>query len=103
MTEPESLETHLGELERRARLEPERILPNHGDPDVIAGGDYAADLIHATRQYIDVLQRSRREPRLREASLREAITGPLDAGWVRSFAPYEAVHRSNLKRILDAP
>jgi glyoxylase-like metal-dependent hydrolase (beta-lactamase superfamily II) len=103
VSEPESLETHLADLDRLAQLDPARILPNHGDPEVIARGGYAAGLIQATRQYIDVLLRARGEPRPREASLREVIAGPLDAGWIHYFAPYEAVHRSNLKRVLDAP
>ncbi len=103
VSEPESLARDLHELDRLARLDPDRILPNHGDPDVIASGGYTADLIRATRQYIEVLQRARREPRLREATLREVIAEPLDAGWVHYFAPYEAVHRSNVKRVLNAP
>ena len=38
--EPESLETHLAELDRLAALGPEQILPAHGDPNVIANGGY---------------------------------------------------------------
>ena len=34
--EPESLEVHLANLDRLWRLGPDRILPNHGDPAVIA-------------------------------------------------------------------
>ena len=102
VSEPESLGRDLDELDRLARLEPERILPNHGDPEVIASGGYPAGLIAATRQYIEALLRTRREPGLREASLREVIAEALDAGWVRYFAPYEDVHRSNVKRVLSA-
>ena len=36
--EPESFDAHLAELDRLWRLAPDRILPNHGDPDVIAAG-----------------------------------------------------------------
>jgi glyoxylase-like metal-dependent hydrolase (beta-lactamase superfamily II) len=103
VSEPESLARDLDELDRLARLDPVRILPNHGDPDVIASGGYTADLIRATREYIEVLQRARREEGLREATLREVIADQLDAGWVRYFAPYEAVHRSNLERVLKSP
>jgi glyoxylase-like metal-dependent hydrolase (beta-lactamase superfamily II) len=103
VSEPESLARDLDELDRLARLDPDRILPNHGDPDVIASGGYTADLIRATREYIELLQRAHREPGLRVATLRDAIADQLDAGWVRYFAPYEAVHRSNLKRVRNAP
>ncbi len=103
VSEPESLARDLDELDRLARLDPDRILPNHGDPNAIASGGYTADLIRATREYIELLQRARREPGLRVATLRDAIADQLDAGWVHYFAPYEAVHRSNLKRVRNAP
>ncbi len=46
--EPESLDAHLADLERLSRLEPDRILPSHGDPEVIAAGGYNRGLIVAT-------------------------------------------------------
>ena len=64
--EPESFDAHLADLERLARLEPERILPCHGDPDVIAAGGYGPGLINATEQYIEALQRCREDPELRD-------------------------------------
>jgi hypothetical protein len=30
------------------------------------------------------------------------IAGPLDAGWIHYFAPYEAVHQENLESVLAA-
>ena len=57
-----NFETHLADLDRLRELEPERILPAHGDPDVIAAGGYPTDLIRATQQYIRVLQRIAAEP-----------------------------------------
>jgi cyclase len=99
VAEPDGLETHLAELDRLARLDPERILPNHGDPDVIAAGGYPSGLITATQEYIRFLQRCRDEPQLRETDLREVLGGPLEAGWIRYFEPYEAVHRANLANV----
>lgn len=100
--EPDSLDVHLHNLGSLRQLAPDRILPNHGDPDVIAAGGYSRDLIRATEQYIDVLKRCRREPGLRDASLRELIAGSLEAGSINYFAPYEAVHRENLETVLAA-
>jgi glyoxylase-like metal-dependent hydrolase (beta-lactamase superfamily II) len=100
--EPEHFEAHLVDLERLRRLDPARILPNHGHPDVIAAGGYSSDLISATEQYIGVLKRVTSEPSLRSAGLRELIAGPLDAGWIHYFAPYEAVHQENLANVLAA-
>jgi len=100
--EPRALDTHLGNLAKIRQLGAERILPNHGDPEVIAAGGYSAGLISATEQYIRILQRSRDEPDLRESVLRELIEGPLEAGWIRYFPPYEAVHRENIETVTAA-
>jgi cyclase len=101
--EPEHFDAHLDDLDRLRRLDPVRIMPSHGDPDVIAAGGYWSDLISATEQYIGVLKRCRSEPRLRSANLRELIAGPLEAGWIHYFPPYEAVHQENLKSVMAAP
>ena len=100
VAEPDHLQSHLADLDRLADLEPARILPNDGDPDVIAAGGYPSGLIEATKEYIRILQRCRADPGLREAGLRELLAGPLDAGWIHYFAPYEAVHRENVEMVV---
>jgi cyclase len=97
--EPEAFDAHLAGLARLRELEPRRILPSHGDPDVIAAGGYPIGLIDATEDYIRALQRSATDPSLRGASLRELIAGSLEAGSIHYFAPYEAVHRANLEAV----
>ena len=77
VTEPDELATHVAELERLRELGPRRILPNHGDPDVIAAGGYGPGLIDATQEYIGVLIRLRDEPELERTPLRELVAGPL--------------------------
>jgi cyclase len=98
--EPQAFDAHLRDLAELRSLGPERILPNHGDPEVIDGGGYSAGLISATEQYIDVLRRIPEEPRLRELSLREVAAEPLEAGWITYFEPYEEVHRENVATVL---
>ncbi|HEY1354851.1 MAG TPA: MBL fold metallo-hydrolase, partial [Solirubrobacterales bacterium] len=100
--EPENFDAHLADLERLSRLKPERILPCHGDPDVIAAGGYTRGLITATGQYIRALIRCREDPELRETPLRDLIAGPLEAGWVHYFEAYEAVHKENLETLRAA-
>jgi cyclase len=100
--EPEGLDTHLRDLERLAELEPARILPAHGDPDVIADGGYPPGLNEATRSYICLLQRMPSEPELREVPLRELIGADLAAGTLVYFEPYERVHRQNVETVLTA-
>lgn len=102
VAEPKALDTHLSELDRLWGWNINKILPNHGDPDVIAGGGYLKTLIRATQQYVRGLKRCVTEPELREAPLRDFIAGPLQTRWVNYFAPYEAVHRSNVKDVVSA-
>ena len=98
--EPQAFDAHLRDLAELRSLGPERILPNHGDPEVIGGGGYPAGLISATEQYLDVLRRIPEEPRLRELSLSEVVAEPLEAGWITYFEPYEEVHRENVATVL---
>jgi cyclase len=100
--EPESFETHLRDLDRLAALDPAFILPNHGDPDIIAAGGYSGTLIRATQDYIRKLQRSVEAPGLRELSLRVFAGRLIEEGSVRYFEPYEAVHRGNVAAVLAA-
>ena len=99
LAEPDGLDRHLVDLERLWELDPERILPNHGDPDVIAGGGYPKGLIRATQDYIRILQRSREEPALRDTPLADLVADSVEAGWITYYAPYEAVHAENLKAV----
>jgi cyclase len=99
--EPESFDAHLQNLEALRRLAPARILPNHGDPDVIAAGGYPAGLITATERYIVALRRAADEPAFRDLPLRELVAESLEAGWITYFPPYEAVHQENLNTVLS--
>ena len=69
--EPQGFAAHLRDLDRLLALAPERILPSHGDPEVIAAGGYGPGLMRATEDYIRFLQRCRDEPALRELPLTE--------------------------------
>jgi cyclase len=100
--EPRSFGAHLANLERLRELAPDRILPNHGDPEVIAAGGYGPGLIDATEEYIRTLQRCRGEPALRDLSLRELLDQSAHSDSVHYFAPYETVHRHNVETVLAA-
>jgi cyclase len=99
--EPAEFDTHLTDLDRLADLEPDFILPNHGEPDMIGAGGYDKGLIKAQQQYIRILKRCRHDEILRKQPLEELIAGPLSRGWVNMFEPYRAIHAQNLKRVLE--
>ena len=100
--EPQHFETHLRELDRLWALAPNRILPNHGDPEIIALGGYEKTLVRAMQQYIRMLKRCQTEPQLRKMPLKDFIAGPLQMGWVNLYGPYEKVHMQNINAFLDS-
>ena len=75
VTEPENFEQHLEDLARLDALGPARILPNHGDPDIIAKGGYSRGLNRAMQQYIRALLRCKADAELRARPLKELIQG----------------------------
>ena len=99
VSEPDRLESHVGELERMRGLGATRILPNHGSRESIASGGYAATLIDATQRYIQDLLLTGGEPLEEQNDLRAFVAEQLAAGWISWFEPYERVHQSNLAAV----
>ena len=97
--EPDRLAAHLVGLERLAALGATRILPCHGDPDVIAAGGYGPALIDATRLYVETLLRLKAEPALAGLDLRTFAAEAFATGAIAHFEPYEAVHRRNVEAV----
>jgi cyclase len=102
VAEPEGLAGHLPELDRLWDLPVDRIFPNHGDPMMIENGGYRKNFIRATQQYIRALLRMKDDAAMRETPLRDIIAGPLQAGWLSYFEPYEAIHARNVEAVLGA-
>ncbi|MGZ4335449.1 MAG: MBL fold metallo-hydrolase [Gaiellaceae bacterium] len=100
--EPARLPIHRENLETLRRLRPQRILPNHGDPAVIAAGGYSDGLIAATEAYIDFLLRTRSEPPLAKLTLRELVNQFANSD-VNYYEPYERVHSNNLAVVAGEP
>lgn len=100
--DPLAFATHLADIARLADLSPRHILPNHGAPDVIAGGGYAPSLLTGTADYIRWLMRLQSEPARASTTLAEAIAPQLASGALTWFAPYDRVHRQNITRTLAA-
>lgn len=102
VTEPDRLSVHLRDLDRLATWPVRTILPNHGDPQVIAAGGYGPGLVGATRRYVEALLRSRTDPALAAAPLAAWIAPDAAAGHLHPFAAYEEVHRHNLDAVRRA-
>lgn len=100
VAEPDRLAQHLQGLDRLAALGATRILPDHGDPTVIAGGGYGPGFIAATRRYVEKLIAARTDPALAGLPLSDWIAADVAAGAILPFAAYEPVHRRNLEAVL---
>jgi cyclase len=101
VAEPERIDRHLADLGRLSALNPARILPNHGSPEVIAAGGYGPNLIGATMRYTSWQAGLRNNPALAEMALRDIIAGDLADGSVIWFDGYENVHRENVAAVLE--
>ncbi|WP_181705812.1 MBL fold metallo-hydrolase [Chthonobacter rhizosphaerae] len=98
--EPDRLARHLDDLRRIGGWPVDRILPNHGDPAVIAAGGYPPDLIGATARYVAFLIALKDDPALAERPLRSVLEPDLASGTLRWFDAYEPVHQHNVEAVL---
>lgn len=101
IAEPGDLPTHLTNLARLKMLDFDRILPNHGDPDVIRSGGYDKKFVDATASYIRRILTGVKNPGYLEGSLETYIGDTVRAGIVHSYEPYRDVHKENLKAVYD--
>lgn len=102
VSEPEHLAVHLSELDRLGQFSFSRILPNHGNPEIIAAGGYDRRLIAATKAYTASLLRLGQDPSLADLSFADFARDSFETGGARYFAPYEAVHAHNLRAVRKA-
>jgi glyoxylase-like metal-dependent hydrolase (beta-lactamase superfamily II) len=98
ISEADQTATHIAELRRLRQWPIARILPAHGDRERIATGGYGPDLIDANRGYIERLTGAISAGRV-VGTLEEFAAEEIASGAIRYFAPYEAVHRSNIERM----
>ena len=100
VSEPEGLDNHLRDLARMAWWQVESILPNHGAPERIAAGGYDKGLITATQIYLEKLLACRSSGILRDQSLAQFASEEIERGWIGYFAPYETVHKENVRKVV---
>ncbi len=103
ISEAPEIGTHIAELARMRSWPIGKVLPAHGDADRIASGGYEPSLIDANRAYLQRLQTAFAAGRPVEPSLRSFVAEEIASGAVIYFAPYEAVHASNIAAVEAAP
>jgi len=101
ISEADQTATHISELGRLRQWPIARILPAHGDRERIAAGGYGPELIDANRGYIERLTHAI-ETGTAIGTLAEFAAEEIASGALVHFAPYEAVHRSNVERMRAA-
>lgn len=99
IAEAEHIGTHIHELLRMREWQIDRILPNHGAPDVIVNGGYGPELIDANRLYLERISSPDGLARAAQQSLKDFIAQELEMGGIVYFEPYEAVHRENIEAV----
>lgn len=102
VAEPDRLTQHLLGLDRLAALAATHILPDHGDPAVIAAGGYGPAFIAATRRYVEGLIAAPTDPARASLPLSDWLAADVAAGTLRPFAPYDTVHRNNIDAVVKA-
>jgi glyoxylase-like metal-dependent hydrolase (beta-lactamase superfamily II) len=102
ISEATETETHIRALERMKSFPISRILPAHGDQGRIAAGGYRPELIHANQSYLQRLAAALATGEDVDPSLERFAAPEIASGAIVYFAPYEAVHRSNVAAIRDA-
>jgi glyoxylase-like metal-dependent hydrolase (beta-lactamase superfamily II) len=103
VAEPSRLSIHLADLRRMEGWDVRRILPNHGDAEIIAAGGYGPSFIEATRHYVDRLLALPDRPEAASQDLKTFAADIFAGGAVGYFAPYEDVHRRNVAAVLANP
>ncbi len=101
MTEPEGLPDHVRNLRKLRAMDLAVIYPNHGDPQVIMGGGYDRGLIDATIAYDSAMVARAHDKGFLQLPMEDFVRVSLTKGWVHRFAPYEDVHKQNLKLVHD--
>jgi cyclase len=101
MIEVENLAEHVRDLREMQRWDVAKILPNHGDPDVIMKGGYDKTLIDATISYVTKVLTRAHDTDYLKGAMEDYVGDEAARGWVRLFEPYRDVHGQNLKLVQD--
>ena len=102
VNEPEHIAEHYVNLQKLKQWDVDRILPNHGDPDVISRGGYGTTLIDATLDYVRKIVRHAHDPDYLTGTLEDYVADSVSRGWVSIWWAYRGAHENNLQRVSQA-
>jgi glyoxylase-like metal-dependent hydrolase (beta-lactamase superfamily II) len=101
IAEAADLPEHVKNLRKLKTLAFDRILPNHGDPEVIRKGGYQKTFIDATLDYITMTLSRAKDQGYLDSPLEAYIGDAVKKGWISLYEPYRDVHKDNLKAVYE--
>jgi len=99
VSEPEHLTEYYKNLQKLKYWNIDRILPNHGNPEVISRGGYGTTLIDATTDYLRKLILRSHDADYLNGTLEDYVGDSVKKGWVSLWWAYREAHKTNLKRV----
>lgn len=102
ISEPEHIPDQYRNLLAMKQWGFDRILPNHGNPDVIARGGYETTLIDVTRAYLRRMVEHAHDRDFLDQSLDSYISDAVQKGYVSLWWAYRDAHKSNLAKVAKA-
>ena len=102
ISEPEHVVEHYQNMRTLKDWKIDRILPNHGNPEVIAHGGYQTTLIDATLDYLRKVILRSHDPDYTSSSLEDYVGDSVKKGWVSIWWAYQQAHKDNLSKVSEA-
>ena len=102
ISEPERMPVHIANLAAMGQWGALHILPNHGNPAVIAVGGYGPDLISATRAYLVSMLAHAHDADFTDQPIERHAGAALRAGTVSLWWAYRDAHAANRQRVAAA-
>ena len=99
ISEPEHVVEHYQNMRKLKEWNINRILPNHGNPDVISHGGYPTTLIDATLDYLRKVILRSHDPDYTSGTLEDYVGDSVKKGWVSSWWAYRKAHTDNLGKV----